>query len=295
MKIKINKQYNPGSDINIIHGDCIKVLNQIDDESLQLIITSPPYNIGKEYEKKHPLHKYIDEQREVINLCSKKLKSTGSICWQVGNFIENKKNESEVFPLDIILYDLFKENNLKLRNRIVWHFGHGQNTEHRFSGRHEAVLWFTKSDQYVFNLDEIRIDQKYPGKKHYKGPNKGQFSGNKKGKNPSDIWNLPNVKANHIEKTDHPCQFPLALVKRLIKGLTDPGDIIFDPYLGAGTTVAAAIQLNRKGIGSELMKKYCEIAVQRAQQAINGVLPERGEEPPNEPPKNTQLTIKPWK
>tara|TARA_B100000315_G_C14560931_1_gene580558 strand:- start:1008 stop:1895 length:888 start_codon:yes stop_codon:yes gene_type:complete len=295
MKIKINKKYNPDSDINIINGDCVEVLNQIDDKSLQLIITSPPYNIGKEYEQKLPLDEYIDKQRQVINLCSEKLKSTGSICWQVGNIIENTKNESEVFPLDIILYDLFKENNLKLRNRIVWHFGHGQNSDYRFSGRHETILWFTKTDNYIFNLDDIRVDQKYPGKKHYKGPNKGEYSGNKKGKNPSDIWNLPNVKANHIEKTNHPCQFPLALVKRLIKSLTNKGDIVFDPYLGAGTSVAAAMQLERKTIGSELIKEYCEIAVQRTQEALEGILPERGEKPPYEPPKNTPLTIKPWK
>ena len=297
MKIKINKKYNPNSDINIIHGDCKKVLNQIDDSSIQLIVTSPPYNIGKEYEKKYPLDEYINDQREIISICAKKIKDEGSICWQVGNFIKKTKNKSEVYPLDIALYDLFKENDLQLRNRIVWHFGHGQHPKNRFSGRHETILWFTKTDDYVFNIDDIRVPQIYPGKKNYKGPRKGEYSGNKKGKNPSDIWNLPNVKANHVEWTEHPCQFPLALVKRLIKGLSHQNDIIFDPYLGSGTSVAAAVQLGRKAIGSELNKKYCEIALKRTQQAIDKdkKLPERGEEPPYVPPKNTKLTTNPWK
>jgi adenine-specific DNA-methyltransferase len=297
MKIKINKKYNPNNDINIIHGDCLKVLNQIEDNTIQLIVTSPPYNIGKSYEKKLPLADYINSQKEVISICSRKIKDEGSICWQVGNYIENNKNEAEIYPLDIILYDLFKQNGLKLRNRIVWHFGHGQNVKYRFSGRHETILWFTKTDKYVFNLDDIRVDQKYPGKRYYKGPKKGDYSGNELGKNPTDIWNLPNVKANHIEKTDHPCQFPLALVKRLIKGLSDQNDIVFDPYLGSGTSVAAAVQLGRKAIGSELNKKYCEIALKRTQQALDKdkKLPERGEEPPYVPPKNTKLTTNPWK
>jgi|TARA_Y100000294_G_scaffold140391_1_gene134123 DNA modification methylase len=290
-----NKKFNPKNEITIINGNCNDVLKQIEDESLQLIITSPPYNIGKEYEKIKPFDEYIESQKEVINLCTKKLNRHGSICWQIGNNIQGKGKNSEVFPLDIIFYDLFKNNGLTLRNRIIWHFGHGLHTKYRLSGRHETILWFTKTNDYTFNLDAVRIGQKYPGKKHYKGENRGRPSGNKSGKNPSDVWNFPNVKANHIEKTDHPAQFPLALAKRLIEALSDPGDFVFDPFLGSGTTVAAAIQLGRRVIGTELDKSYFKIAYKRAKQAIDGTLPERGNHPPYEPSKNTKLTTKPWK
>ena len=124
----------------------------------------------------------------------------GSVCWQVGNHVYR----GEVFPLDIILYHLFKDHGLKLRNRIVWQFEHGLHCKKRLSGRHETILWFTKDDTYTFNLDPIRIPQKYPNKKHYKGPKIGQISSNPLGKNPGDVWTIPNVKHNHIEKNIAP-------------------------------------------------------------------------------------------
>ena len=294
MKLKIKNKYNPENDITIVNGNCIELLEKIEDNSLQLIVTSPPYNIGKEYEKKIPMDEYLNSQEEVINLCANKLSSRGSLCWQVGHNISGNKKEAEVFPLDIILYDLFKRNELFLRNRIVWHFGHGLHNEYRFAGRHETILWFTKTDDYTFNLDAVREKQKYPGKKHYKGPNKGQYSGNEKGKNPSDVWDIPNVKNNHIEKTLHPCQFPIALVERLIKALTNPGDMVFDPYMGVGTTVAASIRLKRKAVGSEIDKKYYKIACERVQEAIEGKLLVRPDKPPYKPPINTKLTTDPW-
>src|SRR6185437_14514098 len=126
----------------------------------------------------------------------------------------------------------------------------------RLSGRYETVLWFTKADKYKFYLDRIRVPQKYPGKKHYKGPKKGQFSSNPAGRNPGDVWAIPNVKHNHPEKTDHPCQFPLELVERLILALTDNGDLVCDPYMGSGTTIAAAVLHGRRAAGSEVKEAY---------------------------------------
>ena len=94
-----------------------------------------------------------------------------------------------------------------MKNRIVWHFEHGLHLKHKFSGRYETILWFVKTDKYIFDLDKVRVPQKYPGKVGYKGKNKGKYSGNIKGKNPSDVWIIPNVKSFHKEKTIHPCQF----------------------------------------------------------------------------------------
>ena len=116
-----------------------------------------------------------------------------------------------------------------MRNRIIWHFGHGLHASKRFSGRYETIIWFTKSDNYYFNIDPTRIPQKYPNKKHFKGKKRGELSCNPLGKNPSDVWDIPNVKSNHIEKTDHPCQFPVALVERFILSTTKERDIVFDP------------------------------------------------------------------
>jgi len=183
-----------------------------------------------------------------------------------------------------------------MRNRIIWHFEHGMHCTKRFSGRYETIVWFTKSDSYVFNLDPVRVPQKYPGKKHFKGPKAGKYSCNPLGKNPGDVWIIPNVKSNHVEKTDHPCQFPVELIERFVLSLTNAGDLVFDPFLGSGTSIIAAIRHNRRGAGSENVKKYVELAFQRIEQELAGVLPTRPMNKPVYDPTEAgnRLTIAPW-
>ncbi len=272
----IRSDFDANERISVYSGDAIDFLKSIPDETFQLIITSPPYNIGKEYEKKVDLKEYINQQTIIINECVRTLRTTGSICWQTGNFVEN----GSIIPLDIMIYPIFEQLGLKLRNRIIWHFEHGLHSTKRLSGRYETVLWFSKTDNYVFNLDPIRIPQKYPNKKHFKGPNIGKLSGNPLGKNPGDVWNIPNVKNNHIEKLDHPCQFPVELIERFVLSLTNEGDWVFDPYLGTGTTIVAALRHQRKGAGSEIVQKYVDISIDRVQKELAGVLKTR---PMNKP------------
>ncbi len=261
----------------------LDALSQIPSASIDLIVTSPPYNIGKEYEKTTSLSSYLKQQESVISELYRVLANTGSICWQVGNFVD----KGEVFPLDVFYYDIFKRLGMKLRNRIIWRFNHGLHASNRFSGRYEVILWFNKSDQYVFNLDSVRVPAKYPGKRHFKGPNRGMPSGNPLGKNPSDIWDImiqdweeeiwdiPNVKANHPEKTAHPCQFPIELVERCVLALTNEGGSVLDPYCGVGSTMIAALKHGRKAIGAEHETEYLVIARQRLEQFLNGTLPIR--------------------
>jgi adenine-specific DNA-methyltransferase len=257
-------------------GSCLDLLRDIPDGKLQLIITSPPYNLGKEYEKHLELPHYIEEQKRVIRECVRTLSPTGSICWQVGNFVDN----GAIIPLDTALYPIFAELGLKMRNRIIWHFEHGLHCSNRFSGRYETIVWFTKSDEYFFNLDPVRVPQKYPGKKYFKGPRAGEYSCNPLGKNPGDLWIIPNVKNNHVEKTTHPCQFPIELVERFVLSMTKDGDWVFDPFLGVGSTIVAAIRHHRKGAGAEIMQKYVEIARDRIMQEARGTLATR---PMNKP------------
>ena len=268
---EISNFYSKNESIILNHGDTRLFLKSIPSNTIQFIITSPPYNIGKEYEKKVDIEKYLKEQDEIIDDIIRVLKEEGSVCWEVGNYV----NKSEVYPLDIFYYKLFKKRGLKLRNRIIWHFGHGLHASKRFSGRYETILWFTKSDNYIFNLDNVRVPAKYPGKRYYKGPKKGQPSCNPNGKNPSDIWeiicndwekeiwNIPNVKSNHPEKTIHPCQFPIELVERCILALTNIGDWVLDPYCGVGSALIAGLKNNRKVIGCDKELKYIEIAKDR--------------------------------
>jgi adenine-specific DNA-methyltransferase len=185
----------------------------------------------------------------VLGLLVRVLREGGSLCWQVGHHVKN----GVAVPLDALVYQIFAEQEeLFLRNRIVWTFGHGVHAARRFSGRHESILWFTKGHHYEFCLDAVRIPPKYPGKRHYKGPNKGRLSGNPLGKNPSDVWEIPNVKSRHVEKSDHPCQFPVALVQRLVRALTKRGALVVDQFMDYGTSTAAAILKTNRFAGYEL-------------------------------------------
>lgn len=201
-----------------------------------------------------------------------------------------------IIPLDTILYPVFASLGLRMRNRIVWHFEHGLHCSRRFSGRYETIIWFTKGDDYVFQLDAVRMPQKYPGKKHFKGPKSGQYSCNPLGKNPGDVWVVPNVKNNHVEKTDHPCQFPVELIERLVLSMTAPGDWVLDPFLGTGTTVIAAIRHGRRGAGAETVAKYAELARQRTLQEIEGTLRTRPMDRPVYDPvrSGNHLSASPW-
>lgn len=260
----------------IVCEDNLKFMRRLRDETMNLIVTSPPYNLGKEYEEKRSQERYIEEQAACIADAVRLLHPKGSICWQVGNHVQ----DGEIFPLDIILYPLFKNHGLQLRNRIVWTFGHGLHCQKRYSGRHETILWFTKSEDYTFNLDPVRVPSKYPWKKHFKGPNKGKLSSNPLGKNPADVWDIPNVKSNHIEKTDHPCQFPIGLVERLVLSLTNEGENILDPYIGVGSSAIAALKNNRNVFGCDLEKEYVDVAWRRIHELRAGTLRTR---PMNKP------------
>ena len=154
-------------------------------------------------------------------------------------------------------------------------------------------MWFTKGREYTFNLDAVRVPQKYPNKKHFKGPKKGQLSGNPLGKNPTDVWEIPNVKANHVEKTIHPCQFPVELIERLVLALTDEGDWVLDPFMGVGTTAIAALMHGRRALGSEIVPEYIKVAKERIRLGEAGRLRIRPMERPIYDPRNPRRSIPP--
>jgi adenine-specific DNA-methyltransferase len=254
-------------DLGLWEGDVERFLDALPREPLfDLIVTSPPYNIGKPYEKRSELEDYLLWQSKLIDKLIPRLKPTGSLCWQVGNFVD----DGEILPLDIEFAPIFRAHKLQLRNRIVWQFGHGLHSRRRFSGRYEVVMWYTKTKDYTFNLDPVRIPSKYPGKKHFKGPRSGELSGNPLGKNPEDVWSIPNCKSNHVEKTDHPCQFPVGLIERLILSLTKPGALVFDPFAGVASAGVAAAIHGRRFIGCEINSEYVKTGRQRLVEALAG-------------------------
>ena len=290
--MKIYKHYNKNSRMTLFKGNCIKLLKEIPDGSVDLIVTSPPYCMKKAYEDpKDDIQTFKELHNKIFDELYRVLKKGGSICWQTGYHVAN----GNVIPLDYLIYEIFTSKNeqlsdpLILRNRIVWTFGHGLNSTQRFSGRHETILWFTKGENYNFDLDSVRVPQKDPGKRYYKGDHKGELSGNPLGKNPSDVWDIPNVKANHIEKTAHPCQFPSALPQRLIRALTKKGEVVLDPFMGSGTSALVALLDERKFIGAELKAEYYDITFDRISKAMKGEVRIREDVPVIEPDLNTAV------
>ena len=267
----------------------MEALDLVSDNSCRLAITSPPYNIGKEYEREFRMSRedYSIWAESIIQKLSNKVSDDGHVCWQTGNHIK----DSEIFPLDYLFFGIFHDLGFKLRNRIVWHFNFGLNAKKRFSGRYETLLWFTKNDEYYFNLEPVLVPQLYPGKRHSTRhkTKAGEPSGNPKGKNPSDfwvfrpneelldssIWDIPNVKANHPEKVKHPCQFPTELVERCVLSLTEPGDTVLDPFIGTGTTAIAASKHSRNSFGVDRSSTYIDLASSRLRAAIEGRLQTR--------------------
>ena len=257
---------------HIYCGTDLEFLASLPSESVDMIVTSPPYNLQKAYDSDMSVANYLAWQHKVIVECWRVLKSTGNVCWQVGNYIEKGPNQksAHLFPLDILLFPVFTECGFNLRNRIIWHYGHGLHCKNRFSGRYETIMWFTKSEDYYFNVDPVRVPQKYPKKKYFRGPKKGQYSCNPLGKSPGDVWMFSNVKNNHPEKTIHPCQFPVEMIERLLLSMTKEGDFIVDPYVGSGTSLVAAMLNRRRSSGSDTMESYCRIASQRIIDLLSG-------------------------
>lgn len=284
--LRLAVDWDGDADCVLYLGRCQELLGQMPDGVARLVATSPPYNIGKEYEDWQTLDDYVAGQAEVIRECVRVLAPDGSLCWQTGNYVR----DGEIVPLDALLFPVFRELGLKMRNRIVWHFEHGLHCSRRLSGRYETISWFTKSDQYVFDVDPIRVPQKYPNKRHFKGPKAGQLSGNPLGKNPSDVWIFPNVKHNHLEKTIHPCQFPVELVERLVLSMTEPGDLVLDPYMGVASTAAAALRHGRRAAGAEIEPCYHEVGMERVRSAWDGTLRTRPmDRPVYQPPQQRSL------
>lgn len=237
--------------IRVEFGDCRELLKTIPDNSVTLVVTSPPYNIGKKYGK-YSDKISLEEWKELINDVTKEiyriLKPNGSFFLNLSPIPLG--NDKEILPLPYIGYGIMKENNFKIRNIITWTFNNMQNCTNRLSGRYENIVWGVKDlNNYIFNLDEIRIP--------YITKNDKRLVGGI-GRNPTDVWYFDRVNNMTKKKLDltHPTIYPLPMIVRILKMSSNVGDTILDPFAGSGTSLVAAKILNRKAIGFELDTKY---------------------------------------
>ena len=224
----------------IIHGDTLQTLKKIPSNKINLIITSPSYMLGKEYDREKSLEEYKEYHSDVIKECHRVLTKDGALYWNVAQ----KPWDGEILPLGAIFYEILKKKKFYLKNWIIWHFEGGLNAKKRLSGRYENILWVVKDkENFVFNLDDIRIPAKWHMDKRC----------NPKGKNPTDfwtdvdyVWDINRVVNVSKEKTSHPTQFPEKMIKRIIKASSNKDDIVMDVFAGSGTVMKVAKDEGRK-------------------------------------------------
>lgn len=243
-------------------GDSLNMGEVVSSEEVDLIVTSPPYNIGKEYEEVMDLDDYLDFMRQWMQKAEDKLTPDGSFWLNIG--FRKKSDGRQYVPWEYDVYPIIRdEMNISLVQQVIWHYKAGVNCKHRFSPRKETWLFCVSDlDSYTFNLDDVRVPAKYPNQKK-----DGELKVNPKGKNPGDVWDIPKVTSGKgrasPERTDHPAQYPEEVIERIIKASSDPGDVILDPFLGSGTTMKVARDLGRSCIGFELDEEYMNDIIQQ--------------------------------
>lgn len=259
LKENIGTPYYENSNCILFCGDTLQIQKKINTSLFNSIITSPPYNIGKEYEEIVSLEKYINWSTEWLKDSSGLLVDDGSLLLNLGYL--SIAESGRAIPIPYLLWDKVP---LYLNQEIVWNYSAGVACKKYLSPRNEKILWYVKDkSNYTFNLDSIRDKNvKYPNSKR-----NGKSRVNPLGKNPSDVWQIPKVTTgknrSSKERTSHPCQFPLELINRLLLGFTRPKDIVLDPFVGSGTTIEACLRNDRYCVGIEILPEYCEIIKNR--------------------------------
>lgn len=255
----LGKPYYEAPGCLIYNVDCLSAMRLLEKPFIHLTVTSPPYNIGKEYEQVRPVEDYIEWCTQWINEIYRLTTTSGAFILNLG-YLE-VPGRAKALPIPYLLWNRIP---FYMIQEIVWHYGAGVASRKMLSPRNEKFLWYVKDPaNYVFNLDDIRDkDVKYPNQKK-----NGKLKCNQLGKNPSDVWIFPKVTsgANRSpeERTEHPAQFPEAVVDRFIKGMSNENQIVFDPFIGSGTTAVSALRNGRRVLGFELNERYCKIAARR--------------------------------
>ncbi len=239
------------NNVEIRIGNALKLFEELNSNSMDLIIADPPYNLGKDYGNNQDLKEfaeYLTFSREWLSEARRVLKNTGTIYVFMGvQFIS-------------YIYDMMaRELSMSFNSWITWHYTQGMGRKTGFSPRHDDILMFNKSRKFTFNLDTVRVPQKY-----YRARN------NMRGANPGDVWQFSHVHYCNENRQNHPTQKPEGLVERMLLASSNEDDTVLDPFAGSGTTLRVCQQLNRNCIGFEINPTYVEMTKDRLSKSFNG-------------------------
>jgi adenine-specific DNA-methyltransferase len=246
-------------DVLLYHGDAMVLLDHLPAGSINLTVTSPPYNIGKAYETVKTVDDYVAWLAEWAAKIHRASAADGAFWLNLGYLAVPGRGKA--LPIPYLIWDKIA---FFLVQEIVWNYGAGVAGRLFFSPRNEKWLWYVKDEHdYTFNLDDVRDKNvKYPAQKK-----NGRLKCNPLGKNPTDVWQIPKVtsgaKRSSAERTAHPAQFPLAVVTRILCASSEPGGLVLDPFAGSGSLLEAAILTGRKAVGFEINANYVDLAARR--------------------------------
>lgn len=255
----------------IYQGDSLHLFKKIPDISIDLVITSPPYSTLKTYINDGGILAddyvkwFIPYCKEICRV----IKPTGSFILNINDKVENGFRHPYVFDL---ISELHRQTELKMFERLFWNKLKSLPNRSRFGDRVEYLFWFAKEKGFKFNLDEMRTEYSEKSIKRMKKPLKKRFARtegddnidykdwapNPKGALPTTLVNISS-ESKRIAN-NHVAVYPVELVEYFIKGATEKGDVVLDPFMGTGTTAVAAKKLGRNWIGFELQQDYIDVA-----------------------------------
>jgi adenine-specific DNA-methyltransferase len=227
---------------------------------VDLVHTSPPYNIDKPYQDytdKLHLKEYLQFVSNVADALNKRMRPGASLFWQTG-YTQASDTSDEINPIDMLTFPLFKEHGFYLKDRVIWRYYGGMSFKSKFKNQHETLLWFVRGDpensahQPYFDVDAVREKSREHDPRN-----------NLLGRNPGNVWEVDRVAYGSIEQTSHIAVFPEEVTERIVRACSKPGDVVLDPFLGSGTVAKVARSLGRRYVGIEISRAYYDEALKR--------------------------------
>lgn len=230
--------------------DCIELLRKLPDESVQLIICDPPYNINVA-----SWDNYVD----YLDWCSSWLMEAERVLAKTGNIVifGGLQYQAEAGSGDLldILYFMRSNSKMRLVNLIVWNYPNGMGAQRFFASRHEEIAWFGKTSKYFFDLDSVREPYDEKTRALYLKDKRLRPESVEKGRNPTNVWNIGRLNGNSKERVGHPTQKPRALIQRIVRSLSYKNSVVLDLFAGSGITTRVAIEEGRNSITCDVDPK----------------------------------------
>ena len=227
-------------------GDCLEVLRRIPEQSIQLVVCDPPYNIN--VAAWDDLEHYVDWAGKWLREVERVLQPSGNLVLFGGLQYQGEAGSGDLLSL---MGWMRQHSRMLLANLIIWNYPNGMGAQRFFANRHEEIAWFAKTPKYFFDLDAVRQPLDPQTLELYKRDKRLNVESLEKGINPTNVWKIPRLNGNSKERVGHPTQKPKELIGRIVRSLSYPGSTVLDFFAGSGVTARVAIETRRHSISAD--------------------------------------------